>query len=128
MIEPATTSRPRNTKARLIALEALASPVRQEVISELAEGPGTVKELSSRLSRSRQALHFHIDVLESAGLVEVASIRGEGRAQERVYRVARGAADPRGTNLSARERAAAAKASKAMLRMTEPRYCPDARA
>lgn len=107
------------TSARAAALEALASPVRQEVMSELGDREGTVKELAARLGRSRQALHFHIGVLERAGLVEVAGERGEGREKERVYRRVPGATDLRARRLDRRERAAAARAAKAMLRMTQ---------
>jgi DNA-binding transcriptional ArsR family regulator len=107
-------------RARLAALEALSSPIRQEVVSELAEGPGTVKELSARLGRSRQALHFHIDILERAGLVQVASLRGQGRARERVYRVVPGATDLRARKgLTPRERNAATRAATALLRLTQ---------
>jgi DNA-binding transcriptional ArsR family regulator len=114
------TSRGLSRRGRLAAIEALSSPIRQEVISELAEEPGTVKELSIRLGRSRQALHFHIDVLERAGLVRVDSLRGDGRAQERVYRFTPGATELRARKtLTTRERSAAAKAAKAMLRLTQ---------
>jgi DNA-binding transcriptional ArsR family regulator len=101
------------------ALEALASSVRQEVLSELAEGPGTVKDLSRRLGRSRQALHFHMGVLERAELVAIAGERGEGRARERVYRVVAGALDLRARKLGAAERASAARAAQSMLRTTQ---------
>jgi predicted ArsR family transcriptional regulator len=93
--------------------------VRQEVVSELGESGGTVKELAARLGRSRQALHFHIGVLEKVGLVEVAGERGEGRERERVYRVVPGSADMRAKRLNRGERAAAAAATRAMLRMTQ---------
>jgi DNA-binding transcriptional ArsR family regulator len=106
-------------RARLLALQALASPIRQEIVSELAEGVGTVKELSARLGRSRQALHHHVGILERAGLVEVDSFRGEGRSRERVYRLVRSRTDLRAKALTPGERNAATKAATALLRLTE---------
>src|SRR5262245_8045290 len=94
MISPSPSDRS-NSRRRAGALEAIASPVRQEGMSELGEGPGTVKELAARLGRTRQALHFHVGVLERAGLVEVCGERGEGREKERVYRRRPGAGDLR---------------------------------
>lgn len=110
---------PPKNRRRVAALEAIASPVRQEVMSELGEGSGTVKELAARLGRTRQALHFHIGVLERAGLAEVCGERGEGRERERVYRRVAGASDLRAKRLDRRERAAAARAAQSMLRMTQ---------
>src|SRR5215475_3442001 len=117
MITPAPSSRPGPAR-RAAALEAVASPARQEVMSELGEAPGTVKELAARLGRSRQALHFHVGVLERAGLVEVCGERGEGREKERVYRRRPGAGDLRAgpaSRLTRRERGAAVRAAQSML-------------
>ena len=118
------TARPPRTSAsspsrRQAALEAIASPARQEILTELAEGPRTVKELSHRLGRSRQALHFHVRTLERAGLITVAEVRGTGRERERAYRPVPSASDLRAARLTAGERRSAAKAARGLLRVTE---------
>jgi DNA-binding transcriptional ArsR family regulator len=62
---------------------ALAEPTRRKILDELAERDGqTLFEICSRLisrhqlSSSRQAISQHLDVLESAGLIET---RRDGR-------------------------------------------------
>jgi DNA-binding transcriptional ArsR family regulator len=62
---------------------ALAEPTRRAILDELAERDGqTLFEICSRLatkhqlSSSRQAISQHLDVLESAGLIET---RRDGR-------------------------------------------------
>ena len=103
--------------ARLAALRAMASPVRQEILSDLGNGPASAREIAARLGRSRQAVHFHIGALERAGLLRVREVRGTGREQERVYE--RGGTRITGPLASGAERAAAAKAAGAMLRLTQ---------
>lgn len=106
--------------ARLRSLQAISSPVRQEILSELSEGGATVKELSVRLGRTRQALHFHIGVLERAGLIETVDSRGTGRTQEAVFRVRPAKLDLRARRaLSPRERESATRAARALLRLTQ---------
>ncbi len=110
--------RGRRLEAGPRALEAVASPARQELLSALGHGPATVTELSVRLGRSRQALYYHLGVLSGAGLAMVTAWRGDGRNRERVYglrsdRVAVGARAG-----SARDLAAAGRAVTAMLRLT----------
>jgi DNA-binding transcriptional ArsR family regulator len=105
--------------ARAAVLEALASPVRQELVSHLGDGPATVTEIAQRLGRTRQSLYYHVLALERAGLVRKFGTRGEGRAAERLYAVADGPAPMRGRSLDARERAAVARATAAMLRLTQ---------
>jgi len=63
--------------------EALAAPVRRAILDELRERDGqTLFEICTRLTvkhalgLSRQAVSQHLDVLESAGLVQT---RREGR-------------------------------------------------
>jgi DNA-binding transcriptional ArsR family regulator len=67
------------------ALEAVASPARQELLLALAEGRASVRELATRLGRSRSALHYHVGVLERAGMIEGVEVRGAGRERETVY-------------------------------------------
>ena len=49
---------------------ALASPTRRAILTRLAEGPATVKELSAPFSISGPAVSKHLRVLEGAGLIE----------------------------------------------------------
>ena len=98
-------------------LEALASPARQELVAQLGEGPATVRELALALGRSRQALHYHMAILEKAGLVKGAGWRGEGPARERVFAHTRSRLVATGTP-SARDRASAQRAVSASLRLT----------
>lgn len=104
------------------ALDAMASPVRQELISQLGEGPATVRELASALGRSRQALHYHVGLLERAGLMVRRGWRGTGPGREQVYAVARRrvvlAASRATGDGSAAERTGARRALSAMLRLT----------
>jgi DNA-binding transcriptional ArsR family regulator len=98
-------------------LDALASPARQELISQLGEGPATVRDLARALGRTRQSLHYHVAVLERAGLVRGAGWRGAGAARERIYAVAKSrmvvATAPAGP-----DRAMVLKAVGASLRLT----------
>jgi DNA-binding transcriptional ArsR family regulator len=98
-------------------LDALASPARQEMVSHLGEGPATVRELALALGRTRQALHYHVALLEKAGLVKGTGWRGTGTARERVYAVTRSRMVATGT-YGARDRASAQRAVSATLRLT----------
>jgi DNA-binding transcriptional ArsR family regulator len=49
---------------------ALASPTRRAILTRLAEGPASVKELSAPFSISGPAVSKHLRVLEGAGLIE----------------------------------------------------------
>jgi DNA-binding transcriptional ArsR family regulator len=48
---------------------ALADPTRRAILSRLARGPATVKELSAPFAMSGPAVSKHLRVLERAGLV-----------------------------------------------------------
>ena len=62
---------------------ALADPTRRHILDRLqGEGPLSIKELSSSLAMSRQAVTKHLDVLTAAGLVEQ-----ERQGRERLHRV-----------------------------------------
>jgi DNA-binding transcriptional ArsR family regulator len=99
-----------------IALEAVASPARLEILSALSDGARTTRELARRLGRSRQSLYYHLGLLKRAGLV-VVEAPAEGQ-RDRWFRL-------RGERLavaarrdSARDRRAGAKAIGAILRLT----------
>lgn len=99
------------------AIDALASPARQELLSQLGEGPATVRELAQALGRTRQALHYHVGLLHRAGLIGPAGWRGTGPAREQVYTVARGRVVLAASRSTA-DRAGARRALSAMLRLT----------
>ena len=67
------------------ALDAIASPARQELLLALSDGQASVRELAARLGRSRSALHYHARVLERAGMIKSVEERGTGRERETVY-------------------------------------------
>lgn len=106
------------TLASPAAIAAIASPARQEVVDALGDGPTSVRELATRLGRSRQALHHHIAALVRAGVVAPLGARGHGVRQERVYalRSDRIAVKPAGS--SRREVEATTRALDALLRLT----------
>lgn len=49
---------------------ALADPTRRAILSRLADGPATVKQLSAPFEMSGPAVSKHLRVLERAGLVQ----------------------------------------------------------
>src|SRR5262245_56606944 len=71
------------------AIEAMASPIRQELVSAFGGSPATVRDLAARTGRTRQALYYHLGQLERAKLVVVDGWRGTGPDRERIYRLAR---------------------------------------
>jgi DNA-binding transcriptional ArsR family regulator len=101
----------------MTALDALASPARQEVVYQLGERPATVRELAAALGRTRQALHYHVALLERAGLVKGTGWRGTGPARERVYSVACSRL-AFAASVAETDRGAARRAVSAMLRLS----------
>lgn len=65
-------------------LDALADPVRREIVELLAAGEMGAGEIAARFPMSRPAVSRHLRVLREAGLVV-----DEVRAQRRVYRLQR---------------------------------------
>ncbi len=57
------------TDALSATFSALADPTRRAILTRLAEGSCTVKELSEPFSISAPAITKHLRVLESAGLI-----------------------------------------------------------
>jgi DNA-binding transcriptional ArsR family regulator len=68
----------------VLALAALADPVRREIVELLAAGEAGAGEIAERFPVSRPAVSRHLRVLREAGLVT-----SEIRAQRRVYRLQR---------------------------------------
>lgn len=60
--------------------DALANPIRRELLARLREGPRPVKELAEGHGRGRPAISEHLRVLREAGLVHEVQ-----RGRERVY-------------------------------------------
>jgi DNA-binding transcriptional ArsR family regulator len=101
-----------------VPLRALASPIRQEIVTALGEGPATVKEIATRLGRTRQALHYHIEQLVAAGIASVVGERGSGPAKERVFRISAKRIQV-GAGPSGKDVDAAQAATAALLRLTQ---------
>lgn len=53
-----------------LTFAALADPTRRSMLSRLAQGPATVKELAEPFKISAPAISKHLRVLERAGLIE----------------------------------------------------------
>lgn len=68
-----------------MSFEALADPVRREIVEMLADGEVGAGEIAARFPVSRPAISRHLRVLREAGLVH-----SEVRGQHRVYRLDRG--------------------------------------
>lgn len=60
------------------AFQALADPVRREILAQLSRGDQTAGALAEPFSISRPAISRHLKVLREAGLV---SVRVDGRAR-----------------------------------------------
>ncbi|MEO6712325.1 MAG: metalloregulator ArsR/SmtB family transcription factor [Mycobacteriales bacterium] len=64
----------------MTVFEALADPIRRQIIELLGPSPMTAGDIAARFDVSRPAVSRHLRVLREAGLVRV-----EGAAQHRVY-------------------------------------------
>jgi DNA-binding transcriptional ArsR family regulator len=53
-----------------LTFAALADPTRRAMLTRLAQGPATVKELAEPFKISMPAISKHLKVLEHAGLIE----------------------------------------------------------
>ena len=68
------------------AAEAALDPVRARLLEELAAQPASAAGVAARLGLPRQKVNYHLNVLESHGLIELAEIRARGGLKERVLR------------------------------------------
>ena len=60
-----------NSQSNLDAIfAALADPTRRAILSRLAEGQASVKEIAAPFKMSQPAVSKHLKVLERAGLIE----------------------------------------------------------
>ncbi len=70
----------------LAALKAISEPTRLRMLMLLSDGPPlTVKELSSELALAPTRLYYHIQILERAGMIRVASRRLVSGIEEKSY-------------------------------------------
>jgi DNA-binding transcriptional ArsR family regulator len=77
----------RLTTARQI--DAVGSPLRQEILEHLSHtGPAAVADLARLMGRRPTVLHYHVNLLRGAGLIQVAARRRSGRRTEALYRLA----------------------------------------
>jgi DNA-binding transcriptional ArsR family regulator len=67
-------------------LRALSAPQRVRILECLiAAAPQSIREVAGTLKRPPAALYHHFALLERAGLILEAGVRGEGRTAERTY-------------------------------------------
>ncbi len=70
-------------------VEAIASPLRVEILEHLLlAGASSVADLAERMGRRPPALHYHVKVLQAAGIVRVARWRKAGKRSEALFRLA----------------------------------------
>lgn len=67
----------------LAAMRALGEPSRMRIVRQLLDGPHSVNELCEALSLTTYNVSRHLNVLKTAGLVQV-----EPQAQQRIYELA----------------------------------------
>lgn len=68
--------------------EALTSPVRLELLEHLgAIGPASVRDLAARMSRSPHSLHYHVRIMEEAGLLRRTGTVKSGPRDEALFDV-----------------------------------------
>jgi DNA-binding transcriptional ArsR family regulator len=63
-------------------LDALGSDMAREILSALAEEPGTTSALADRIDTSVQNAHYHLERLEEVGLVRSVGTHYSSRGSE----------------------------------------------
>ena len=72
-----------------VAIEALASPHRLEIVSAIGEAEqASIAALARRLGRTPHSLYYHVKLLGRAGVVRLADTRRRGRRDERIWTLA----------------------------------------
>lgn len=101
-----------------MAIEALASPHRLEIVAALGEAEqASIAALARRLGRTPHSLYYHVKLLERAGVVRIADTQRRGRRDERIWTLA-GERIQLNATRSPASLAKASKAIDAMLRLT----------
>lgn len=72
--------------SELRVLEVLGNPLRLRLLHHLSSRPCTVRDLAETLGVPNTRLYYHLDLLESCGIIEVAETRKSGARVQRVYR------------------------------------------
>jgi DNA-binding transcriptional ArsR family regulator len=104
-------------------LEALASPLRMEIIGALrTDGPRSIRELAAQLDKAADGLYHHVRMLLKAGILREREQRKVGRRMEAVYELTAerfaGRMDPK----SAESKAAAIRAGSAAMRLASREF------
>jgi len=101
--------------------KAIASPLRLELLGLFLERkPLSVAEIAARMGRPATGIHYHVRVLEKAGLLRRVGHQRSGRRPEALYRPAADAfkvAQPRDAPVATRE--ASLKTLSTAFRMAE---------
>ena len=80
--EPASTYMVKN----IDELRALLDRKRVVILRQLSEEPLTVKQIADRMGLVPASVHYHVKVLERAGLVSLVEIREKSGILEKYYR------------------------------------------
>jgi putative molybdopterin biosynthesis protein len=72
-------------------IKLLADSRRLEILQRLMAGPATLTQLARTLGQSPAWIRHHIQLLQSADLIEIAEIRRTGTVTEKFYRARAGA-------------------------------------
>lgn len=66
-------------------IKAVLHPLRQRIMRALDAGPSTPSEVARRIGLTANKVHYHVKVLEEAGLVRLAETRSVGSVTEKYY-------------------------------------------
>lgn len=66
-------------------VKALLHPLRQKMMDVLQKGPATPSEVGRAVGVAANKAHYHVHVLEAAGLVELVETRQVGSITEKYY-------------------------------------------
>jgi DNA-binding transcriptional ArsR family regulator len=69
-------------------LHAVGSLARHRVLRVLRDGPATVTQIADRLGIAKGSSHYHVRVLDKAGLIRVVETRKVRGVEERYYAMA----------------------------------------
>lgn len=109
-----------HTITRAAQLRAIASPVRQQLISLMEElDTFSVGDLAARTGRPAESTYYHVHQLVKAGLVEEAGLRPGVRRPETLYRLIAGRLHVDLFDRRPAYRAAMKKSARAVCRLAE---------
>jgi hypothetical protein len=104
-------------------IEAVASPVRQEIVDVVhATGPSSAGEIAELLGRPQDGLYYHIRELLKVGLLREVEVRETARRDEAVYDVPGRPLRLRYKPGDRRNTAAVARTIRSMLRLAERNF------